>query len=133
MKAMQGMTLIELMVVMALVAILTTWGVATYRNQTGRVHRAEAQQFMLTVAGRQETYHLDTRRYGTLADLKITVPAAVAAHYAVQLEPDNASQPAHYNLKATPQPEQAALGEPMLQLDDQGRTVPAELWQGRHP
>ncbi len=128
---MKGFTLIELMIVMALMSVLATLGLSSYKVYMARVHRAEVQQFMLSVANRQETYHLDTRRYGSLDDLRLSVPAAVAAYYRLELEPDNASQPPGYTLKAIPQA--VIQTEPVLELDHLGHATPAELWQGVQP
>ncbi|MGI9210957.1 MAG: type IV pilin protein [Methylococcaceae bacterium] len=130
---MKGMSLIELMMVMALVGILASLGMASYSAYTTRVHRAEAQTFMLMVAGREEEYHLDTREYATLTALHLAVPDSMARYYSVELAPDNASQPPGYTLKAIPEPGLAAKGEPALELDHLGHSLPPELWQGMRP
>ena len=128
---MKGFTLIELTVVLALVAILAALALSSYKTQVARIHRAEVQQFMLSVANREETYRLDTRRYGTLEDLRMAVPDAIRPYYSVELVADNDSLTPGYTLKATP--EATLPSESELQLDHQGQLSPPELWQGVHP
>ena len=58
-----GFTLIEVMITVAIVAILTTLALPSYNNYLLRVNRGAAAQFMMDVANRQEQYILDQRAY----------------------------------------------------------------------
>ena len=60
-----GYSLLELVIVMAVFAILVTTAVSSYRNYVQRAHRAEAIRQMLGVAGCQEGIRADTGFYDT--------------------------------------------------------------------
>lgn len=78
-----GFTLIEMLMVVAIIGILLAIAVPAYNAYIVRAHRAAAQQFLLDVAQREEQYLLDNRQYAaTLAALGMTVPADVALDYA---------------------------------------------------
>lgn len=81
-----GFTLIELMIVVAILGILMSIAVPAYNEYIRRGHRATAQQFLLDIAQRQEQYLLDNRQYATIlgpgaGGLGMTVPGDVATYY----------------------------------------------------
>lgn len=110
MRSRRGFTLIELMVVVAVVAILAAVGYPSYQNHIRKGHRASAQTQMLQIADRQAQYLLDARNYAVgptaLADLSITVPPDVASRYTITVKNaangDTAATPPSYTIIATP-------------------------------
>lgn len=60
-----GMTLIELVIVVAIVAILLTLAVPNYRSYTLRVHRSEAIRMLLQASICQERVHARLGSYDT--------------------------------------------------------------------
>jgi len=63
-----GITLIELMIALAVVAITTSLAVASYRGYTLRGHRVEAAHALLAAAAEQEKFHLAHGHYGERLD-----------------------------------------------------------------
>lgn len=69
----RGFSLIELMIVIAIVAILGTIAYPAYQQYVLTSHRVEAKKMLLDAANRQETYFMDFNRYtSSAADLNIS-------------------------------------------------------------
>jgi type IV pilus assembly protein PilE len=64
----RGVTLIELLVVAAVIAILATVAIPSYRNHLLRAHRTEALAALLALATAQEKFHLVCQRYAAELD-----------------------------------------------------------------
>ena len=64
-----GLTLIELVVVVAIVALLGAIAVPGYRTHLLRVHRVEAKAALLGLAAAQEKFYLQHHRYAADAEL----------------------------------------------------------------
>lgn len=70
-----GMSLIELVVVVAIVAILTTAAIPAYRDHMLRAHRVEARSALLGLAAAQEIHFLQQNVYST--ELEAAPPAGL--------------------------------------------------------
>lgn len=69
-KPNRGFTLVELMIVVAVIAILAAIAVPNYRDYVMRSHRASVKATMANVLSMQEQFFLDRKRYATkLSDL----------------------------------------------------------------
>lgn len=100
--AVAGFTLIELMIVVAIVGILATIVYPSYQDYVRRANRSAAQQTMLDVSAKQEQYLTDRRSYtDDLTALQVSVPEDVTKHYTVTIANVVASPPS-YNVVATP-------------------------------
>jgi type IV pilus assembly protein PilE len=101
-----GFTLIELMITLAIVAILVSIAYPSYQEHLRKGRRAAAQSFMLELASRQQQYLLDARAYavgpGALTTLNLAAPADVTRFYAVAVTPDAPESPPVYSIVATP-------------------------------
>jgi type IV pilus assembly protein PilE len=58
-----GMTLIELMIVLVILAVLASIAIPSYRQYILRSHRVEAQAALLNVAAAQEKFYLQNNTY----------------------------------------------------------------------
>lgn len=105
----RGFTLIEVMITVAIVAILTAIAYPSYVSYIVRSNRAAAESYMQEVAAAQERFLLDNRAYAsdlTTLQYASNVPANVAPNYTFQLSAS--STPPSYQLTASPQGSQQA-------------------------
>lgn len=99
-----GFTLVEMIIVVAIVAILVAVALPSYRDYVRKSRRAEAQAYLMSVAGRQTQFLVDTRSYAaTLATINIAQPPNVAASYNVTLAAAGGPPPT-FLLTAAPKP-----------------------------
>lgn len=119
-----GFTLIELMIVVAVVAILAAVAFPSYQQHIRKSRRAEAQSFMLAVAGRQQQFLVDTRSYAaTVAEVGIAVPTNVAQGYSMVLNVPAGGNT--FTLTLTPTAVQSADACGTLAIDQGGTKTPA--------
>jgi type IV pilus assembly protein PilE len=91
-KFMRGFTLIELMIVVAIVALIIAFGYPSYRNHIIKSHRAEGMGELLDLADRLERFYSDQGTYA----------GATLGNAATDLRPV-ATERGHYNLAITAQ------------------------------
>lgn len=122
----RGFTLIELIVAVAMVAILATVALPSYQSHLRKSYRAEAQAYLMAVAARQQQFLLDTHAYAaTLVDVGVPVPANVAARYTLTLALADGPPPT-FLAKATPLAAQTADACATLSIDQAGAKLPGE-------
>ncbi len=122
----RGFTLIELMIVVAIIGILAMIAIPSYDKYVIRANRSSAKQFMLQVASRQEQYMLDARQYATsFSQLSVTAPTDIANRYTFSLAAC-ASPCTTFTVTATAIGSQVSDGN--LTLDNTGNKQPPDKW-----
>ena len=132
-----GFTLIELMVVVAVIAILGTIAVSTYRSYILRTNRTEARMALLATQVAQEKYFLQNNQYAP--DIA-TVIAAPPGGLGINLTPGGVTMGGNYTVSfaaATPNTytlQAVATGTQTndtascltFTINDQGQRTPAD-------
>lgn len=127
MKKNNGFTLIEMMIVIAIVGILATIAVPAYNQYIERANRSQVQQFMLEVAARQEQRMLDTRSYtDDIVELGMIVPDRVNDNYEIVITLQGGPPPG-FVIVATGKG--AMSGTSTQQVDSLGNKLPQEDWK----
>ena len=123
-----GFSLIELMIVTAIVGILAMIGIPSYDRYVVRSNRAVAKQFMLSAASKQEQYILDARTYATsIAALGLSEPPELKTRYTFSI--DACAAPCTtYTIRATPVVGSPQAADGTLTLDNLGTKSPADKW-----
>lgn len=135
MKDAKGFTLIELMIVVAVIGILAVVAIPSYQQYVVKGNRAAAQSFMLDIANREKQYLLDARSYTAnwaLTDptpnLAMAAPTDVSKNYTFAICLDAGCAPAtsfpSFNITATPKVGKAQANDGKLTLSDTG----AKAW-----
>lgn len=122
-----GFTLIELMVTVAVVAILASIAFPSYRQHIVRANRSAAEAQMMDIANREQQFLLANRVFADKT-------ALVANGYALDSQ---VSQNYTWNVQAqaTPSflitftPTAGQAGDVVLTLDNNGNKTPAEKWK----
>lgn len=129
MRRIRGFTLIELMITVAIVAILVAIAYPSYDSYMKRARRSAAQQLMQEIATKQGQYLLDARGYNATIgganslnvrsrDTWTCAATCTNAYYTISATVDNAATPPSYTITGAPAGSQVSDGT--LTLDSTG-------------
>lgn len=131
-RPIHGFTLIELMIVVAVIAILSAIALPSYQQHVIRTNRAAAETFMLHLASLEEQYILDAHTYAASADVNWTssanIPSEVRDKYTFSITKDSGPPP-KYTITATPVAGTRQAQDGALALTSDGVKTPADKWQ----
>jgi type IV pilus assembly protein PilE len=125
-----GFTLIELMIVIAIVAILLAVALPAYQSQIIRGHRSAAQSQMLDIANREQQHLLSNRSYidhDAMAATGYALSTRVAEHYGYTIVVPGSTIPS-YTITFTPLSASRQASDGALTLTSEGVKGPTGKW-----
>lgn len=122
MQRIDGFTLLELLIVIAIVGIIAAIAFPAYQSQIQESRRGNAQQQLLQLQLQQENYRLNNNSYATTADIGMPV----SDYYTFSISNVSATT---YQLNATAKGSQTADAAcTPLTLDQSMNKAPATCW-----
>ena len=125
-----GFTLIELMITVAVIAILVAIALPSYRQYILHGNRAAAQAEMMDIANREQQFLPSIRRYASKAELEASgyaPPKEVSDNYSYAITLGTGTIPT-YTITFTPIGGQTKDYNGDLTLDSIGTKTPATKW-----
>jgi type IV pilus assembly protein PilE len=124
----RGFTLIELVISLAIVAILAAIALPSYASYMRKSVRADAQAFIADAANRQQQYLADRRTYApSLSALKVAAPASLSGKYSIAIVATDGPPPT-FTITGTAAGTQTSDQCPVLTIDHRGNRTPASCW-----
>lgn len=133
MKVQKGFTLVELMIVVVVIAILSTFALGNYSNSVRKAQLTDGRGAILDILQQQErlrtmdgSYTLDLTEVGLTADGDQFL--SPDKHFVLQTGSCSGSAPLTSCVKVLASPVNAKAGLPDLSADTLGARTPADSW-----
>ena len=119
-----GFSLIEVLIVVAIVGILVAIAYPSYEQKMQRVHAATAKQYLLELASLQSEFIAENYHYAsTLNELGTAPGSEVSDYYRIAItQLDDRSRPTIYTLQATAKSNSGQILQQTLTLNHLGVT-----------
>ncbi len=128
MKIHKGFTLIELMIVVAIIGILAGIAYPSYQSYVVKSRRTSAQVHLMDIAQMQQRYLLDARSYAPdIATLNMVIPSEVLPYYTITIA-TTAGPPPTFTATATPLAGTSQASEVTLSINNAGVKTPSNIW-----
>jgi type IV pilus assembly protein PilE len=121
-----GFTLIELIMVIAVIGILMAIAIPSYNNSTTKARRTDGQTALMDVMVRQERFYTENNTYTTDLAALPAQGSSPEGYYTITAEACGAGIDSCVILTATPGAAQAGDGE--ITLNSRGQKLPADKW-----
>ena len=123
-----GFTLIELMITVAVVAILSALAYPSFQGAMMKNRRAAAQAYLSDVAQKQQQYLMDARAYtDSTTALKVVQPADVTRFYDLTITVALSTTPS-FTATATPKVGGVQVKDGPLSITQDGTKLPDGKW-----
>ncbi|MBI2312012.1 MAG: prepilin-type N-terminal cleavage/methylation domain-containing protein [Betaproteobacteria bacterium] len=139
-----GFTLIELMIVVAIIGLIALIAFPSYNNYVVKSTRSATQGFMMSAAQKEEQFLLDTRQYlaatsnaQVAANLGLSVPTEVSTYYDLKVDTPAGAVTAcgapavaapSYVVSAVPRAGTRQENDGTLCVTSEGKKYPANKW-----